>query len=275
MRILKDEDPVLRRLRVRSWIRRAAERAISDIKVVVAIGGLAAVILLSIPWLSGPLGKIGLTAPGAFSQTILTIVVVSIFFDVRHLTENKHPSAPHYFADPMDVYPVLLERAKAVTRQEEKFLDVIGITLYTAWPSIRFWLNRSELSGWTVRFTALAYNEENLSSHVPDSWFRESRANLDSIAEYAQSPAVRGRHIKLQPFAYDFMPSLHGYRLGNGDLFYSILRWQENGHLSIDNYSYEFIPFDDISPSANAIRDIFESWFRRATVTPWREKTMQ
>jgi hypothetical protein len=258
----------LKRRRLRQRFSELAERAGDTIKFVVAAGGLVLVILVSIPWLNGPLGKIGISSSRAFSQDVLTIVVVSIFFDVRRLAENR-AQPPRHFADPMDVYPILLERIRAINRKEEKELDVLGMTLYTAWPSIRFWLNRSEFTGWTLRFTALAANEASLASHVPSSWFGEARSNLNSVTQYAKAPATLERNVKLQAYEYDFMPSLHGYRLGNGDLFYSILYWDDNGLLSIDNYSYEFIPAEDISPSATAIRRVFQSWFERATQTPW------
>jgi len=266
------QTPGFKRKRFRQRLQYVAERATDVIKFVVAAGGLALVILVSIPWLSGPLAKVGITSAKAFSEDVLTIVVVSIFFDVRRLVESKHQPS-HHFADPMDVYPVLLQRIRAITRKEDKRLDVIGMTLYTAWPSIRFWLNRAELVGWTVRLTALAANEASLASHVPSSWFNEARSNLSSVAQYAKAPATLARNIDLQAYKYDFMPSLHGYRLGNGDLFYSILYWDQNGLLSIDNYSYEFISADDVSPSATAIRQVFQSWFERATRTPWNDST--
>lgn len=267
------EAQALRKRRIRWFLQRASERAISSVEIIVALGGLLVAILLSIPWLSGPFAKIGLTSSGNFSRDVLIIVVVSIFFEVRRLAGDKPSTSPRHFPDPMDVYPVLLERARSITRKDEQTLDVLGMTLYTAWPSIRFWLNRSDLVGWTVRLTALGTNDKALSKHVPSSWFRDARANLESIAEYAQSPAAQQKNICLKPYVYDFMPSLHGYRLGNGDLFYSILYWRPDGLLSIDNFSYEFVPCEDSSPSAKAIRQVFQSWFDRATAVPWPGNT--
>ncbi len=250
-------------------IRRASERIFSSAQAVIAAIGLVAVILLNIPVLDGPFKKIGIGDPDAFAGAIVTIVVVSIFFDVRSLVARKSEPENRHFSDPMEVYPVLLERIRRVSRSDEKVLDVIGMTLYTAWPSIQFWLNRSDLSGWTVRFSAVADSRTRSSLHIPDAWFHEAQTNLDNISRYANRPNVRAQHINLQAFGYDFMPSLHGYRLGNGDLFYSILLWQEDGRISMDDYSYEFVPSEDKTPSAEAIRRVFDSWFERATATPW------
>ncbi|MBO0808756.1 MAG: hypothetical protein J2P32_10705 [Actinobacteria bacterium] len=256
-------------------IRHESERALSLLQVIVAAGGLIVVVLLSIPWLDGPLRKAGFTRPGPLSQAILTLVVVSIFFEVRRLAARKPASQRRHFSDPIDVYPVLLEHVQAIGRKEEKVLDVLGLTLYTAWPSIRFWLVRPELNGWTMRFTAIAAGSGELSAHLPGSSVRDAQANLDSIVDYADSDGGAGKNVTLKAFCYDFMPSLHGYRLGNGDLFYSILHWRPDGKLSLDDFSYEFVPRDDHSKSADSIREIFDSWFRRATVTEWRRSGRQ
>jgi hypothetical protein len=259
----------LRRSGARYRIRRGSERILSFTQATLAAGGLIVVILLSIPWLDDPLKKLGFTTPGLVSQAILTIVVVSIFFEVRSLTERRPVSQLKHFPDPMDVYPVLLERIQATSRKEEKVLDVLGLTLYTAWPSIRFWLNRSDLNGWTMRFTAIADDSDRFIDHMSRSWFPDARANLTNIVSYANSEAATKKNVTLKAFSYDFMPSLHGFRLGNGDLFYSILHWQTDGHLCLDDFSYEFVSCEDHSKSAEAIREIFDSWFRRATIQEW------
>jgi hypothetical protein len=260
----------LRKQRLYQWLKRVSRQVVTYIEVVVALSVLALVILLRIPWSSAILGKAGLVDSGAAIQGAVTVVVVAIFFEVRMLAaRGGQATEDRYFADPMDVYPVLLERIRSITRQDEKTLDVLGMTLYTAWPSIRFWLNRAEFTDWTVRMTAVLHGERRLSMHVPGSWFRDSRANLNDILQSADSPTIVAKRIKLQPYGYDFMPVLHGYRLGNGDLFYSLLKWSADGKLSLDGYSYEFVPSEDRSPSAEAIREVFESWFQRASKTPW------
>ena len=142
------------------------------------------------------------------------------------------------------------------------------MTLYTAWPSMTFWLDRLELTDWTLRFSAVT-ECPGLTHVIPAGWFDESRVNLDRIAEVGEALERAGRKIKLEAYGYDFMPVLHGFRLGNGDLFYSILQWQEDGKIGRDKYSYEFVPCEDQSPSASAIRDTFSSWFNRSAAKRW------
>jgi hypothetical protein len=261
----------LRRRRIRQLLRRVSTRTIAYTQAIVAAGGLLVIVMLRIPWLASVLKRIGFSDFGIVVQTVIVIVLVSIFFDVRVLLErtDQIPDEQRHCADPMAVYPLLQERMEKTTRQEEKRLDILGISLYTAWPSIRFWLDHPELNGWTVRLTAVAHRDRRLAEYVPLNWFRESRTNLDDIHETAQRQTFKERRITIEAYGYDFMPVLHGYRIGNGDLFYSILSWQSDGKMGRDGYSYEYVPATDKSASAQAIREIWDAWFRRAMTTPW------
>ena len=242
----------------------------SSLKVIVAAGGLIAVILFEIPWSSGLFKWINPGDPDGTILALLTVVVVAIFFELRSLVDDReNNSARRHFSDPMDVYPAMLERIQRITRQNEKIVDVLGITLYTAWPSIQFWLGRSDLAGFTIRLAAVAFDDARLSPQVPAFWFRDARNNLGSAREYGKSASAVKRGIKVETYGYDFAPVLHGYRLGNGDLFYSILMWQADGNLGYEGYSYEFVPHEDTSPSAEAVREVFESWFQRAREREW------
>jgi len=205
------------------------------------------------------------------------VVIVSLYYEVkgvgRRITraEKAFTEPQRHFPDPMDVYPVLLDRIRSIRRDEDKRLDVIGITLYTAWPTVRFWLPRPEMSGWTIRLAAAAHTGEapnHASGLIPDGWFAESHANLSSI-QAQQGGNGRARAIRLEAYGYDFMPVVHGFRLGNGDLFYSVLLWQDDGKIGREGYSYEFISCEDHSPSAQALRGTFDSWFVQCSRTPW------
>lgn len=245
-------------------------RVVSSMRVTIAGAGLFVVILFDIPWFNDYFVKLNPNNPDAVILTLVTVVIVSMFFEVRALANRlDDTSVGHHFADPMAVYPVLLERIRLIDRTDEKVLDVLGMTLYTAWPSIQFWLGRSDLAGWTIRLAAVAHEDHRLSPQVPAFWFRDARNNLDAAVSFGKSTSATQRQITIQTFGYDFAPALHGYRLGNGDLFYSIVLWQPDGNLGYEGFSYEFVPHEDHSPSAMAIRSVFESWFQRATQTAW------
>lgn len=63
------------------------------------------------------------------------------------------------------------------------------------------------------------------------------------------------------------MPAVHGFRLGNGDVFVSTLRWRDKGRLGKHRFPYEYVPAYDVSPEADAARALFRSWFERAILS--------
>ena len=233
-------------------------------KTLIAVGGLVLIVLLQIPWLRSLLAKYGVNDPSQIGQAVIVALAVSIFFDVRSLLadENREAAEPAFFSDPMDVYPALLSKAAAIKKPEEKTLDIIGMTLYTSWPSVRFWVQRSELSGWTINMSSVFQLTRRASSHVPQSWYKDSNTNLKSIVEFSQSDAAAGN--ALNAFGYDFMPAIHGFRLGNGDLFWSALRWDADGRICLEGYTYEYVSGRDQSPLAKSKREVFDSWLRRS-----------
>jgi hypothetical protein len=253
--------------------RRSAERLWVVLESTVAIVGLLFVIALAIPWIADRMADVGFSNGEKIAQTVITVVLVSIFFQVRRVGDAvaERGVDETHMNDPMDVYPVLEERMELAQNDGEKVLDVLGITLYTAWPSVRFLVGRRGLSGWTVRLAACG-GPGDMPAHVPLSWRREATSNLNAILEAALTSALRSNRVQLEAYGYDFAPAVHGFRLSNGDLFYSTLLWEEDGSaLCMDRYSYDFIPGEDDSAYARAAREVFNSWFERAMRLPWRK----
>jgi hypothetical protein len=250
--------------------RSGVSQLVSFTKAAAVVGGVLLVVASDVPWLNDPLKRLGFDDLNGVGAGVIVFILSLIFFDVRSLAGRGLASdGVQHFADPMDVYPVLIERMKAVRRREDKVLDVLGMTLYTAWPTITFWLNRPDLRGWTVRLCAVTERTEELERTVPSDWFEESRANLAGVIQKRDTLKRQGQDILLEAYGYDFTPVIHGFRLANGDLFFSVLAWQQDGKIGRESYSYHFLPLEDRSESANAIREVFDSWFRRACLRPW------
>jgi hypothetical protein len=265
----------LARRRLTSWVSTAATRIADVSRMVIVVGGLLLAVAFNIPWLENPLQKLGFDNVTEVSLSIVTFLLVAIFYEVRSpSTPRDGERHARHFPDAMDVYPVLTERMTAIRRREDKVLDVLGMTLYTAWPTITFWLNRAELDNWTIRLTAVSpHHEEDLHRIVPRAWFAESTANLSDAARVAHLPRIQEKGIRIETHSYDFVPVLHGFRLGSGDLFWSLLEWDREGRICRDAYSYEFVPREDDSASAVAIRRVFDSWFTRARQQEWTAHT--
>jgi hypothetical protein len=232
----------------------------------IIVGGLLFLLLLNVPWLDGLFEEIGLSDDVAANEVVLVAVLVGLYAQFHRLNSIVAAGASmkrQYIADPNALYPVLLARAQAIRRPHEREIDVLGMTLYTAWPSLSFWLQHDDVRDWTVRLASLspAYH----SDLIPEKWGPESAHNIESARLLGASRSFLDRKIDVTVLEYEFMPCVHGFRLGNGDVFISFLRWSEDGKIGRDGYSYEFIPCEDESDGADAQRALFDSWFTRAT----------
>jgi hypothetical protein len=179
-----------------------------------------------------------------------------------HMPEHDVEERRH-FVDPITLYPFLVDRAESLVATD-RTLDIIGMTLYTAWTTLKFWILRPETIDWSVRLAAVLDLEDRMTHWIPEGWREEADMYLADVVETSELRDVIARRVQLRAYAYDFVPTVHGYRLGNGDLFISFLKWQDDNRLGMRGYTYEFIPGTERSVSARAFRDLFDSWFERA-----------
>jgi hypothetical protein len=157
----------LRQRRYAHKIAKLSRRIAETSRSVVVVAGLFVAVALEVPWLEGPLQKFGFENVTGITLSVITFLLVAIFFEVRSPLDRAHGRAdPRHFSDTMDMYPVLIDRINSISRRDEKVLDVLGMTLYTAWPTLTFWLNRSELDNWTIRLSAVASRAERRARAV-------------------------------------------------------------------------------------------------------------
>lgn len=170
----------------------------------------------------------------------------------------------------LNVYPRLLDAIKQVAIPEHKTLDVIGLTLYTAWPQTRSWLEQdtSPLDGWTIRLRCMASNPALLTDRygVDPAWWEEADTNAAEIEDYARtkSESLTARGVSLSVQRYVLIPNFHGFRVGSGTYLISFLTWdEETGWLSRPHDFYEIIASEDDSKRAHEYRRLFDNWLVR------------
>lgn len=249
--------------RLNDRLRRAGKSAEAVARPVTVLAGLLLVILLEIPWIGDTLQQRGILTVNSAISTAFVFVLTALFFEVRSVSSriDADRGPDHQLLQLVEVYPKLTTLAASAHKPDEKRLDVLGMTLFMTWPMLRPWLEHPRLDGWTIRLTAVAPDGR---AGVPAQWRTHARQNLDSAREAALSPDLKARRISIRTYEYDFMPVVHGLRLGTGDLFMSVLRWRPDGTIEDKVYSYEFVPASDISARAAAYRQLFESWFGQA-----------
>jgi hypothetical protein len=174
-----------------------------------------------------------------------------------------------------EVYPRLREAIDRITRQDDRVLDILGLTLHTAWPNVRAWLDDHTclLNGWTIRMRVVdpGILASPLSKWFDPHWVDEVRSVLEDVRRYVvqNEELLQRRSIGLSVTTYALVPVVHGFRTGDGTYFISFGRWDETtGELGRPYQSYEYLPPDDRSPRVCQYKEIFNNWLRRADLAP-------
>jgi hypothetical protein len=147
-------------------------------------------------------------------------------------------------------------------------LDVLGLTLYTAWPVLlQPGLSGAErtLRGWRVNAFLLCPDFIRSNPCFSATWALQAEAQLSTINEFAANNAQLLIELgtTLTVTQYKFFPAVHGFRTDAGHLFISFIHWREKS-LEGPTQFYEFFPPSDTSARAQQYRDLFDNWIERA-----------
>lgn len=250
-------------------IKRALERAESGIKFVLVLLATVVVILVEVPWLQPLIKKYGLEDTNGLGAAIIAFILGMIFWEIRDLSPKEAPVFEKYFPTQQSIYPLLIEKAQTFRKKRERTLDVLGSTLDTAWPLLKIWLSDAQNNNWTIRLCALVDNRGFFPEAVKVGDLQVARASLDDVVRQNEVFGASNRGVVVEAYGYDFLPGVHGCRLGNGDLFFSVATWSPEGLIDLVAHGYHFVSCDDKSDSAAAMREAFDSWFTRASAIPW------
>jgi hypothetical protein len=171
-----------------------------------------------------------------------------------------------------EVYPRLYETLTHVQKSEMKTLDVLGLTLYTAWPNIKAWLDRdgSPLSGWTVSLRVLDPAWLTTGNSFDESWAVESQSLIADVRAYkADNASSLSRHeTSISIRTYSLTPAFHGFRVSDSTYFISFMRWDhKTGRFARPLHGYEVILRGDSSPRASQYKQLFDDWVQRVDET--------
>jgi hypothetical protein len=250
-------------------LRSALGRVKSTVRLVLVILAALAVVLIQNPVTRQLLDDHGLRVTDGLGVSLVALILGVLFWEVHELSPKEVPVVDRHYSSQQAVYPQLIDKARNCRRNKDKSLDIIGGSLTTVWPLLKIWMNDTENHNWRIRLCALVDTPGRLSELVDPDAVVVARANLDDAVRHNKRLAQQGRGMEIAAYGYDFMSGVHGCRLGNGDLFFSVASWASGGLIDLTAHGYHFVPCDDRSGSANAIRESFEFWLVRATSSPW------
>ncbi len=147
-------------------------------------------------------------------------------------------------------------------------LDVLGLTLFTAWPmALEPNLNSSEggLRGWRVNVFFVSPEFAKANSYFSPTWALQSEAQRSAVREFAanKSQMLRDHGTELTVTQYKFFPAVHGFRTGAGHLLISYTHWSGE-LLEGPTQFYEYFQPSDKSVRASHYRALFDNWIERA-----------
>jgi uncharacterized membrane protein len=252
----------------KSVAHRAADRFeqfIEGGQVWVALACGAVLIALQVPGVEEVLDRIGLENDTRVRTAFGVVLLGSILLELRQLKRSVTPVASGWihYQNRKAMYNALIETAEQVTEPEHRQIEVLGLTLFSAWPELESFLETPGVEGWTVKLATLSKSAAPESLWVPDGWPEESEAIVRQVLIFKAGQGTVHDH-EIEVFEYELPPAVHGFRLGNGDIFISTLRWQDEDRLGKHRFPYDYVPAHDLSPAATDARALFRSWFDQA-----------
>lgn len=239
-----------------------AERLLEEGPVWIGVFAAIGLLLFQVPWLDDLIAKTGLENSQQLRTGVSVVLLTGILLELRQVKRSVTPAITgEHYADPHDMYTALTDKAKAIADPAQRSLDVLGLTLYSAWPVLSFLLQRPEVNGWTVRLATLSKDANVLPLRIPEDWPQESATTARQVRAFAASQGATHNH-EITIYEYEFSPAVHGFRLGNGDIFISTLLWQDDC-LGKSGFAYDYVPWHDTSSWAASNRELFKNWFDR------------
>lgn len=251
-----------------SAVHRAADRVeqlIENGQIVVAVTLATLLALLQIPPVEEVATKLGLENSTRLRTAVGVILLAAIMLELRQLRRTSTPTIAggRHYQDPKAMYNDLMAKAAEIVDPDHQQMDVLGLTLFSAWPELEFFLERPEVRNWRIRLATLSSSAAPTDLCIPEGWPKESETTVRQVLEFRDGQGADHRH-EIEVYEYQSLPAVHGFRLGNGDVFISTLLWKSDGRLGKHRFPYDYYPAHDVSPVAAAARALFKNWFDHA-----------
>lgn len=156
------------------------------------------------------------------------------------------------------VQPYIKQKIKNVKKDTE--LVVLGLTLSSAWPFVKDYINGGHMNNWKVSLCLLNPSYIKSANEISRGWSEESSISIDKINEYKNN----NNNIEINIIRYEVLPVVHGFKVGKDNYFISFSHWKTSGQIDEPDYSYEFIDEQDNSARAKSMRTLFNNWLQKA-----------
>jgi hypothetical protein len=165
------------------------------------------------------------------------------------------------------IYPHVLRCMRARRQGRRRKLEVLGLTLYTAWPQLGPFFAEPETRNWDLELYVLDPEWVGETASIPPAWVDLSSAQIKSITDFITKHAadLRKRRVRVALHTYANFPAVHGFRVDSTDVFVSLSRWTSDSELLADPLSaYDHVRTVDESRRSQEYAALFDNWLEAA-----------
>lgn len=242
-------------------------------RVILGIGAIALLLWLIEPIRARVEHVIG-------DKGVVAICALAILYVLR-TTERLSDRIDHFVAAeersviPDGIVKVYQELDDALERLADRMpprfgngrrsLDILGITLFTAWDHLQPQLKKRTFCDWEVTFACISPEFAKREPAVPAEWADALPGRIRDITDFIKKnkAELEQRNVTVRLFLYEHLPAVHGFHLEPDDLFCSYIHW-EGEELAKPFQFYEHFPTANRSPRAMEYRALFANWLERA-----------
>jgi hypothetical protein len=168
-----------------------------------------------------------------------------------------------------EVYPyidALMSRRPRWTARRRGSVEVLGLSLYTAWPFLQGLLKTSTNEHCDITLCCLDPEYIPTNPTIRPEWAEHARANINEITNYVRANAsdLKQRDIALRLHLYRFFPLIHGFRFDGEDILYSFLHCANDGRAAQPLDFYEHASQRDSETRSALYSELFVSWLDEA-----------
>lgn len=160
-----------------------------------------------------------------------------------------------------DIYSIFDKIILLSETKNNNNLDIIGSTLYTAWPHIHPWLLKETTVNWKINLFLLdpLYIEQN-STLIDNSWKNTSEniiKQIKNVKDIYQNDFFQ-RNVIINLFTYSYFPTIRGFKI-NDNILLTFSHWSRDGLTDYPHYFYECFKSKDNSIRAECYKDLYNN----------------
>ena len=160
-----------------------------------------------------------------------------------------------------DIYVLFDKVLIESENNNENVIDIIGSTLYTAWPHIHPWLLKDSTMQWTINLFILdpSYIKKN-RDFIDKNWKYTSQnfiEQIKSVCTMNKEQFIR-KNITVNLFSYSYFPSVRGFKI-NENILITYSHWSADGLADYPHYFYEYFKATDTSVRAECYKSLYNN----------------